>query len=404
MSITCDQFILYLESLQNISHHQPPCPSKCIHHKHPRLIQNAWTRLVKGSGHYPIATTHPIPRLCKTCCYKLVTITDDLVLLFDILDDIDSSTLDLCVFLLQCIFDHGFTKIFIFRRKELLIKILRFLNKFLFSAERTKHLIRKQREFHLLGDVMGLRTPDSPVHSVSIAAYSRLLHFLSSICVRLFRKCKTMCFEKTIHPLHEFPEKDYIEISHGFAFEFFLMDPNYFQNEYCRYLDLSSKSKRSINIFVDTPTVFKTVLFALGFTNQYKHLLDNDAVMNGAAMNGAAMSMHPMVYMRGKAVYRGKNGRQSLVEEPIFSGCFGPIWWAAGHSRDCIVCRDKAEKEIRHRFVAVGSQLICQNAHCNRTSSEMTLKLCKGCKMIYYCSRRCQKKDWKARHSLHCKK
>eukprot|EP01084_Bolivina_argentea_P063161 115363_1 len=30
------------------------------------------------------------------------------------------------------------------------------------------------------------------------------------------------------------------------------------------------------------------------------------------------------------------------------------------------------------------------------------MKLCKGCKVIYFCSRRCQKLDWKRRHRLNC--
>ncbi len=33
---------------------------------------------------------------------------------------------------------------------------------------------------------------------------------------------------------------------------------------------------------------------------------------------------------------------------------------------------------------------------------ETRLKICRQCKMVYYCSRTCQKLDWKHRHRNEC--
>ena len=41
--------------------------------------------------------------------------------------------------------------------------------------------------------------------------------------------------------------------------------------------------------------------------------------------------------------------------------------------------------------------------HCKIKPYEKTLKLCKGCKNVYYCSRHCQKIDWKYKHRHNCK-
>lgn len=39
---------------------------------------------------------------------------------------------------------------------------------------------------------------------------------------------------------------------------------------------------------------------------------------------------------------------------------------------------------------------------CQTTKPGESVKLCKGCKMVYYCSEQCQKKDWKS-HKIVCK-
>eukprot|EP01084_Bolivina_argentea_P257372 433612_1 len=41
----------------------------------------------------------------------------------------------------------------------------------------------------------------------------------------------------------------------------------------------------------------------------------------------------------------------------------------------------------------------CHNCH----KFNENIKLCKGCKVIYYCSKYCQKRDWKKRHRLNCR-
>ena len=43
----------------------------------------------------------------------------------------------------------------------------------------------------------------------------------------------------------------------------------------------------------------------------------------------------------------------------------------------------------------------CKN--CKIKPYQKALKLCKGCKNVYYCSRHCQKIDWKYKHRNNCK-
>eukprot|EP01083_Nonionella_stella_P134275 408634_1 len=67
----------------------------------------------------------------------------------------------------------------------------------------------------------------------------------------------------------------------------------------------------------------------------------------------------------------------------------------------------KKRKDMR-KFMKNGllSFAWCNWYRCNKRQREMeeTLKLCKRCKMAYYCSRRCQKKAWKYHHRNACVK
>ena len=49
---------------------------------------------------------------------------------------------------------------------------------------------------------------------------------------------------------------------------------------------------------------------------------------------------------------------------------------------------------------------ICANKKCkiykNETNPSLRMKICKGCKVVYYCSYKCQKYDWKFSHKNQC--
>ena len=50
---------------------------------------------------------------------------------------------------------------------------------------------------------------------------------------------------------------------------------------------------------------------------------------------------------------------------------------------------------------------VCNNSHCpSKAANEMVpdskLKTCAGCRITWYCSEKCQKEDWSARHKLTC--
>ena len=46
----------------------------------------------------------------------------------------------------------------------------------------------------------------------------------------------------------------------------------------------------------------------------------------------------------------------------------------------------------------------CGNHECKIKKYGMKMKICKECKMVYYCGRRCQKKHWKSIHRVQCDK
>lgn len=69
---------------------------------------------------------------------------------------------------------------------------------------------------------------------------------------------------------------------------------------------------------------------------------------------------------------------------------------------------DPRIREAEEAGVAAGFEKLARKSSCatckkpaSIVSKESALKICEQCKKIYYCSRECQKKDWK-RHKLEC--
>eukprot|EP01084_Bolivina_argentea_P010732 20002_1 len=58
----------------------------------------------------------------------------------------------------------------------------------------------------------------------------------------------------------------------------------------------------------------------------------------------------------------------------------------------------------KKRVLFYGNVIKCSYEKCNKSeSADEKFKICKGCKMTYYCCRQCQKKSWNTRHRIDCK-
>ena len=62
------------------------------------------------------------------------------------------------------------------------------------------------------------------------------------------------------------------------------------------------------------------------------------------------------------------------------------------------------KKIISKKYDIFSKFALCGNINCINENKYDRLKICKGCMMIYYCSKHCQKVDWKNIHKKQCEK
>ena len=59
------------------------------------------------------------------------------------------------------------------------------------------------------------------------------------------------------------------------------------------------------------------------------------------------------------------------------------------------------------KFISLRTKIFkaCAYYHCKKMrtkGNKIKMKICKGCKLTYYCSRKCQKRDWVSKHRSNC--
>ena len=63
---------------------------------------------------------------------------------------------------------------------------------------------------------------------------------------------------------------------------------------------------------------------------------------------------------------------------------------------------DNSDNKMRQTYTA---HKVCAYLNCNKLKTKknkIKMKICKGCMLVYYCSRNCQKRDWKSKHRKQC--
>jgi len=61
-------------------------------------------------------------------------------------------------------------------------------------------------------------------------------------------------------------------------------------------------------------------------------------------------------------------------------------------------------KIISKKYKIFSRIKLCANINCKQKDDDCKFKICKQCKLVYYCSKHCQKIHWKNTHKKNCKK
>lgn len=66
------------------------------------------------------------------------------------------------------------------------------------------------------------------------------------------------------------------------------------------------------------------------------------------------------------------------------------------------ITNSQKNKIISKKYRLFSTSKFCANIKCDKEKDDVS-KICKKCKMVYYCSKHCQKIDWKNKHKKQCK-
>ena len=158
------------------------------------------------------------------------------------------------------------------------------------------------------------------------------------------------------------------------------------------FISLVSEKRRWVRSFVEAAGgyFFKRLVvdeFKLMLQLGYQNSIDEEREgFNIMRLIFAHLHRHDVYRYLRRAQRKKRRARHANYEWVVH------VFLEQRHPRDSIC---NGMQEIRRRFKKrVKNYRVCDNRLCERSQRAEPLRRCRRCRMMWYCSRRCQKKDW----------
>eukprot|EP01084_Bolivina_argentea_P098476 176982_1 len=303
-----------------------------------------------------------VESLCKQCCSEFIFITNGLKDLFQFIKE-NNVAKKIC-FLAKIIpifvmlFNHEFSLLFILRNKNLFSEFHSFLSDVVNNKIRTEY---KENAF------------------VNAHSKSKLSSFICSLSFGVFKMYHKMKKKHLKILSSKSMNKNNLKID-ILDLPLDLMD-NFFQfdMEKRRYIAIVPFCKSFESVKEYFGDLFTGILFCAIFHEKYFT---------------RQQTLKPLAQ---RALDTAENNILTTEEN------LRKVWYGYWHLLSCKYCVLKLQGNIDKYSKLLLNGLKCQYKCCNKDLVECKMKLCSQCKVTYYCSRRCQKKDWKYFHRNICR-
>lgn len=171
------------------------------------------------------------------------------------------------------------------------------------------------------------------------------------------------------------------------------------------YLSVKYWSKYNLAFFVQH--------FLVGFQNDFErihalHTRDQDDMGINRLYYYRALFFSELLY-KCWCRYQKNDIRDLLFDANYFEWLqYSEIFAVHNNAWQPKSWSERIEDRIERRYYAkleLKKSIACSWIHCDKQQKEVNAewKICGGCKMAHYCSKRCQKKSWNSQHRNICR-